>query len=172
MANADESDDFLKGMPPAPKPSGEETQAPSGPPPKPVNISFWLWIAAGLVLVVGFAITLAGKQQIIDELIRVNQDDRITDEQIADGTTSLLWMLLFGAVVFAALFALFAYKAREGTRKARTILTVLAAITFVFQLLLFSTIVTLFSMLLAVIALVLLYLPSVADYFPKAPRPL
>ncbi|OZM75246.1 hypothetical protein CFN78_00535 [Amycolatopsis antarctica] len=157
---------------PAPPPLSASADRPSGPPPKLVNISFGLWIAAGIVLVVGFVVTLAGKQQVIDELIRVNQDDRITNEQIASGTSALLWTLLFGAVVFAVLFALFAYKARDGARKARTILTVLFAITFVFQLLLFSTLVTLFAMLLAAVALVLLYLPSVSSHFPKAPRPL
>ncbi|WP_020668588.1 hypothetical protein [Amycolatopsis nigrescens] len=172
MATPDESDDQRRsqGLPPAPQFKGD--QRPPVNPPTPVNVSFGLWIAAGVVFVAGFAVTYFGKQSIVDELVRVNKDPKITADQIASGTNALLLVLLVGAVIFAVLFALFAYKAREGTRSARTVLTVLLAITVLFQLFLFASLITLVSMLLAVVALVLMYLPSVGGYFPKVGRKL
>lgn len=141
-------------------------------PPTPVKVSFVLWILSGLVLMAGFGFTLTARQEIVDTLIDMNTDPRVTDEQIASGTTSLLWVLFIGAVVFAALFALFAYKAREGTRSARTVLTVLAAIVLIFQMILFSNLITLAAAFLAIVATVLMYLPSVAHYFPKVSKSL
>lgn len=153
----------------AARPASQADPTPDEPPTL-VKVSFWLWIAAGLVLVAGFGLTLSAKEQLIQALIQLNNDPNISDEQLRQGATSLLWTLFIGAVAFAILFALFAYRAREGIRSARTILTVLAAISLIFQVVLFSNLVTLVSALLAVVALVLLYLPSVADYFPKTPR--
>ncbi|WP_158886522.1 hypothetical protein [Amycolatopsis anabasis] len=172
MTAPDESDDQrrARGLPPAPSVPGE--QRPSVDPPKPVNISFGLWLASGVVSIIGFAVILIGKQGFIDELVKANKDPRISPEQIASGTTALLWVLFVGAVVFALLFALFAYKAREGTRSARTVLFVLTVITVIFQAMLFFSLVTLLAMLLAVVALVLMFLPSVSDYFPKVGRKL
>ncbi|PRX45558.1 hypothetical protein B0I33_109221 [Prauserella shujinwangii] len=139
-------------------------------PPKPVKVSFVLWILAGLLLATGFGITLTAQEQIVEQLIEMNNDSRISDEQIASGTESLLWTLFIGAIVFAVLFALFAYKAREGTRSARTVLTVLAAITLIFQVILFSNIITLAASLVAIVAAGLLYVPSAAGYFPKVAK--
>ncbi|MBK1784189.1 hypothetical protein [Prauserella cavernicola] len=172
MTDSDETDDQRrkKGLPPAPRLSGMERERVD--PPKPVKVSFALWVLSGLVLIAGFGLTLTAKQDIVDQLIEMNNDPRITDEQLSSGATSLLWTLFIGAVAFAVLFALFAYKAREGTRSARTILTVLAAVSLIFQVVLFSNIITLVSALLSIIALSLMYVPSVQDYFPKVPKSL
>lgn len=157
------------GLPPEPRSPGDPPVEVD--PPQPVAASFWLWIGAGVVFIVGYVATLLGKQRIVDQVVETNNDPSVTPEQIDSGLTSLIWILIFGAAVFAVLFALFAYKAREGTRSARTVLTVLTVVTLAFQLLLqLASIVTLFATLLAVIALVLLYLPSVAWYFPKVTR--
>lgn len=173
MSDADETDDQrrARGLPPAPSLPGDER--PKVNPPTPVKVSFALFLVAGLVLIAGFGLTLTAKQEIIDTLVEMNNDEqRISNEQIASGTTTLLWTLLFGAVVFAVLFALFAYKAREGTRSARTVLTVLAVVLLLFQLLLFSNLVTLAAAFLALVATALLYLPTVQDYYPKVPKSL
>lgn len=138
--------------------------------PKPVNVSFGLWLCAGVLLIAGFVVTLAGKDQIIADLVAENTTETITADKIASGTTTALWVLLVGAITYAVLMALFAYKAREGTRSARTVLTVLTAILVIAQLALFPNLVTLASSLVALAAMVLLYLPSVAGYFPRLPR--
>lgn len=140
-------------------------------PPKPVQVSFWLWIASGIVFIIGYAIIFFARDRIIDQLIKANTNGAVNADQIRSGTTVLLAVLLVGAVSFAALYVLFAYKARQGTRSARTVLTVLMAITLVFQLVMqFASLVTLLATLIGLAALVLMYLPKVVPYFPKVGR--
>ncbi len=149
---------------------GQRRDTPS--PPTPVAVSFWLFVASGVVLVAGFGYTLLRKQELVDALVEINTDQSITREQIEAGATNLLWTLFVGAIVFAVLFGLFAWKAREGARSARTVLTVLAAVTLIFQMVLFNSLITLAAVFLAVVGTVLLWLPSVRQYFPKAGRSL
>lgn len=157
------------GLPPEPRPPGEKREPVN--PPAPVKVSVALWGLAGLLLAGGFGYTLSAKEEVIRALIDMN-DPRVTPEQIREGTESFLWVLFIGALVFAILYWLFAYKAREGTRSARTILTVLAVITLVFQMVLFSNLFTLASAFFAAVAVVLMYLPNVSYYFPKVPKTL
>ncbi|MEU4246048.1 hypothetical protein AB0F15_01410 [Amycolatopsis sp. NPDC026612] len=157
-----------RGRSPDPVLPGEH--APKAAPPRPVAISFWLWVAGGVVLILGYVQLLAGKSAVIDRYVEGTTDPKITPQMIADGVTAMLWYLFGGSIAFVLLFLLFAYKAREGTRSARTVLTVLP---IVMVLLIFTfapvlTYLTLVAVLLFVIALVLLYLPSVSGYFPKA----
>jgi divalent metal cation (Fe/Co/Zn/Cd) transporter len=168
---ADESDDERRtnGLPPAPSLPGET--APVIDPPKPVQASFWLWVTSGIVFIVGYAIIFFARQRIIDQLIKNNTNKAVNADQIRSGTTLLLAVLLVGAVCFAALYVLFAYKARQGTRSARTVLTVLMVITLLFQLFLqFASFITLIGTLIGLIALILMYLPQVRPYFPKVSR--
>jgi hypothetical protein len=170
---ADQTDDERRaaGLSPEPRPAGKP--APTFTAPTPVNVSFWLWIAAGVLFVLGYVITLIGKRTIIDTIVKGNRNPKISAEAIASGTTTLLWVLLLGSLVFAILFALFAYKAREGTRSARTVLTVLVATTLAFEFLLrLFSVVTMLAMLVALVALLLMYLPSVRGYFPHVGRKL
>jgi hypothetical protein len=171
--DADQTDDERRaaGLSPNALPPGEPS--PGSFAPLEVKVSFWLWITAGVVYVVGYVIFLMNKQEIIDTLVKGNTDPKITRETISSSVTTLLWMLVIGAVVFAILFALFAYKAREGTRSARTILAVLVVLVVLFQFLLqLFSLVTLFGVLIAFFALALLFWPSVRDYFPKVGRKL
>ncbi len=164
-----ESDDErrAKGLPPEPSMPGQARNAVK--PPTPVTVAFWLYVLAGLILVAAFGYTLTQQETVSEALIDLNTNDSLDEEQIRTGVTTLLWTLFVGAVVFAVLFALFGWKAREGTRSARTFLTVIAAITLLLQVLLFPTsLPMLAASFLAVVATALLYLPSVADYFPPA----
>lgn len=171
MADADESDEARRsrGLPPEPQLSGQQREPVD--PPKPVKASFLVWIASALAMIAGYVYTLTAKQEITDRALELKEDPDIPDEQIAEGVTSLLWTLIVGATVFGVLFVLFAYKAREGTRSARTVLTVLVAVTVLFQLV-FSNPGTIVATFGAVVALSLMYLPSVAHYFPKVGKSL
>jgi hypothetical protein len=158
----------------SPDPVLPGARAPKAAPPRPVAVSFWLWPAGGVVLILGYVQLLAGKSAVIDRYVEGTTDPKITPQMIADGVTAMLWFLLVGSAVFVLLFLLFAYKAREGTRSARTVLTVLP---LVMVLLIFTfapvlTYLTLVAVLLFVIALVLLYVPSVSGYFPKVGKKL
>jgi drug/metabolite transporter (DMT)-like permease len=171
-SNAGGTDDERRalGLPPEPRLPGEVHDYH---PPTPVRVSFWLFLAAGVLFVGGYALTLLTKRQFVDAVVRATNDPRIPREQIESGVTVLLWLLVTGAVVFAVLFALFAYKAQEGTRSARSILTVLTVLTLVFQLVLrFGSPITLLGTVVALVALGLMFLPSVTGYFPKIPRKL
>lgn len=166
------TDDERRKQGRSPDPVLPGQKAPKATPPKPVAISFWLWLAGGVVLILSYVQLLSSKSAVVDQFVRATHDPKYTPQAIADGVTALLWYLLGGSVVFVVLFLLFAYKAREGTRSARTVLTILPIV----MLLLIMTIapiinyLTLVAVLLFVIALVLMYLPSVAGYFPKAGR--
>jgi dipeptide/tripeptide permease len=170
---ADQTDDERRkaGLSPNALPAG--APSPGSLAPTEVKVSFWLWITAGVVYVIGYVIFLLNKQEIVDTIVKGNTDPKITPETINSSITTLLWMLVVGAVVFALLFALFAYKAREGTRSARSILAVLFVLVVLFQFLLqLFSLVTLFGVLIALFALALLFWPTVRDYFPKVGRKL
>ena len=164
---------FRSGRSPDPVLPGQF--APAVNPPVQVKVSFWLWIAAGVVVIIGQAYTLLIKDQLITELVKQNQQgtgQKVAPDQIASGTNTLVWLLLIGAVVFAVLLGLFAWKAREGTRSARSVLTGLAIVCVLFQIVIFYNFFTLIAAFLLLIALVLMYLPSVAEYFPKVGKKL
>ncbi|OXM53321.1 hypothetical protein [Amycolatopsis alba] len=173
-----ETDDERRKRGRAPDPILPGMVPPKITAPKPVAISFWLWILAGVVLVAGQIALLVLKQELIDGILK-NLKEHPVDGQPADpalvasGVTTLLWMLFGGAITFAVLFALFAYKAREGTRSARTVLTVGAVFLVLVELLVLGGSLNVFLLvatLLVAIALILMYLPSVSDYFPKVGR--
>ncbi|EOD67515.1 hypothetical protein [Amycolatopsis vancoresmycina] len=168
------TDDERRKLGRSPDPVLPGAKAPKAKPPRPVAVSFWLWLAGGVLLVLGYVQLMVGKSAVIDRYVKGTTDPKISPQMIADGVTAMLWFLLVGSAVFTLLFLLFAYKAREGTRSARTVLTVLP---IVMVLLIFTfapvlTYLTLVAVLLFVIALVLLYLPSVSGYFPKVGKKL
>ncbi|WP_410656748.1 hypothetical protein [Amycolatopsis sp. lyj-112] len=179
-STADETDDErrVRGMAPDPILPGQKP--PAITVPTPVALSFWLWVAAGVVLVAGQVTLLVMKQELIDGVLKQIKENPVPGQpvdpaQVAGGLETLLWLLLGGAVTFAVLFALFAYKAREGTRSARTVLTVGAIFLVLVELLFFRGALNLFLLLatlLVAIALLLMYLPSVANHFPKVGREL
>ena len=149
----------------------EDESTPAGPVPRQVEASFWLWIASAVVFVAGYALVFFLRGSVIDDAIKKNTNPSVTAEQIRSGTTTAFTILLVGSIVFAALYILFAWKARQGARSARTWLTVLMALTLIVQLLLgLGSIVTLLATLIGLVALVLLYLPKVAPFFPKVSR--
>ncbi|RSN58430.1 hypothetical protein DMH01_20405 [Amycolatopsis sp. WAC 04182] len=179
-SRTDETDDERRkrGMSPDPILPGQKP--PKITVPKPVAISFWLWILAGVVLVAGQIALLVLKDELTEGILKQIRENPVPGQpadpaQVASGVNTLLWMLFGGALTFAVLFALFAYKAREGTRSARTVLTVGAVFLVLVELLILRGSLNVFllvSTLLVAIALVLMYLPSVSDHFPKVGRTL
>jgi hypothetical protein len=140
--------------------------------PTSVKVSFWLWVAGAVVLILSQAYYLLIQDQVIDSYVARNTDVTITKEQWTASVPVLLWVVFIAAVVFSALLVLFAYKAREGTRSARSVLTVLAILTTLFYALIFVTAYAILAVLLFLIALLLMYLPSVHGYFPRVGRKL
>ncbi len=156
----------------APDPVLPGQVAPKASPPRVVAVSFWLWVAGGVALILGYVQLLADKPAITQLYIDNTHDSRITPEQITTGVERLLWFLLVASIVFSLLFALFAYKAREGTRSARTVLTILPIVLLLLIMITVPVLkfLTVLGILLFVVALILLYLPATAGYFPKVGR--
>lgn len=148
-----------------------QTPEPAAPP-TPVRISFVLWVVSGVLLVVNYALVLLYRQRIVDEYLKTNKDPRVNRENLTHGVTIAMMLALIAAVCFAALLILFAWKARQGTRSARTVATALYVVAVLVQLvtgLLWSW-PTLLSALLGFIALLLMHLPGMGGYFPKVGR--
>lgn len=153
-------------------------------PPALVHYSFLLWILAALVLVAGFVMMVANQREITAQLLDSYEQARragdpittrkgVTPANIAEGVPGLLWLFAAGAFMFAGLFVLFAYKAREGTRSARTVLLALLTAMLVFVIGMpdeFVNFVQFIAVGIGLSALLLLFLPSVSGYFPKLPR--
>ncbi|MFF0148218.1 hypothetical protein ATK36_2845 [Amycolatopsis sulphurea] len=190
MADNDEPDGGLTGAP-SPRDRGltdderrKQGRAPDpvlpgqsvakAQPPSQVQIAFVLILVGAVVLLAGQIVTILLKQQLIDDAIRhgTESGQKFDPDDVAANADTLIWALFVGALCFGALMSLFAWKAREGTRSARTVVALLIAVGLVFQLGLVRSVFSVVSSLALVIALILLYLPKVAEYFPKAGKKL
>lgn len=152
-------------------PTADEAAAMAAPAeerPAPVRYAFVVWMFAGIMGIVNGVDMLLRKQQLVDRWVRQNPDVARVD--LERGANTLLWMFLVAAVAFAVLFTLFAYKAHEGQRRARLMLTCLCVLMVVFHFLVLGEVFGLTSALLGVIGTVLLYLPAANRFF--APREL
>ncbi|MET9264850.1 hypothetical protein [Amycolatopsis sp. NPDC004079] len=153
----------------APDPVLPGQNAPKAQPPTPVHAAFVLAILAALVVVAGQVLTVLLKQQLVDRAVEQVQKSgqKVDVAQVQANANTLVWAMLIGALCFGALLVLFAWKAREGTRSARSIVTLLAVLGIVFELGVIRSIFSIVASLALIVMLILLYLPKVADYFPK-----
>lgn len=168
---AAESDDErrAKGLPPEPTLPGDEFVRPE--PPKPVQVSFWLWVVSGVVFVVGYVVLFLARDQLVTQIINTTTDSTATPDKIRAGATQLLVLVLIGSICFTGLNLLFAWKARQGTRSARTVLVVLTVVSLLFQVGLgLGSFITLIGTLVGLVALLLMFLPKVGPYYPKIRR--
>lgn len=139
--------------------------AAAEPVPGVLRWSFYLALLSAVIGVVGGVFLLLNKQTLIDHQLENNTNQELSNEQIASGTTTLLWMLMTVTVIFGVLLALFGYKAQEGVKKARTMMTVLTVLVVLFYFVLFTTPFGLLSALLALVAVGLLFLPTASQYY-------
>lgn len=149
-------------------PTAEEAAAEldgAGPPPTTLNLARSVWIAAAVMGLVHSALALINKNRIADALVELNTNSTITADQLRSSTNTLLWTMLIGAVGFGVFYVLLAFKAREGVRRARTILAGLAVISVLFYYALSVNFYGLFTALLALVGTVLLFLPKSSRYF-------
>jgi hypothetical protein len=136
------------------------------PAPRTLRISFYFFIAAGLIWLASMVISLIYKQDIIDAQIEASKDTDLTPDQIANGVTQILWIVTIAALTFTVFLGLFGYKAIEGTRRARTLVTIFGTILVLFHLLLNGTPPGILSAMFCLVGLALLWSPSARRYFP------
>ncbi|HYQ65674.1 hypothetical protein [Actinophytocola sp.] len=136
------------------------------PPPRMLRFSFYFFTAAGLVWLGSMVLSLFYKQQIIDAQVKANKDPKITPEQLAGAVNQILWIVTIAALAFTIFLALFGYKATEGARRGRTLVTIFAAILVIFHVFLNGTQLGILSALFGFVGLGLLWAPSSRAYFP------
>jgi ribonuclease E len=136
------------------------------PPPRMLRFSFYFFTAAGLVWLGSMVLSLFYKQQIIDAQVKANKDPKITPEQLAGAVNQILWIVTIAALAFTIFLALFGYKATEGARRGRTLVTIFAAILVIFHVFLNGTQLGILSALFGLVGLGLLWAPSSRAYFP------
>jgi hypothetical protein len=164
----------LEKAPPPPDAEVLRTQAKrrfEEPPPRMLRFSFYFFTAAGLVWLGSMILSLFYKQQIIDAQVKANKDPKITPEQLASAVNQILWIVTIAALAFTIFLALFGYKATEGTRRGRTLVTIFAVILVIFHLFLNGTQLGILSAMFALIGLGLLWAPSSRAYFPPRQIP-
>jgi hypothetical protein len=141
------------------------------PAPRTLRFSFYFFTAAGLVWLASMVASLIFKQDIINAQIKNNTNTKITPDQISSAVTQILWIVTAASLAFTVLLALFGYKATEGTRRARTLVTIFSVIMVLFHLLLNGTQPGILSAFLSLIGLALLWSPSARKYFPPRQLP-
>ncbi|MGH3432890.1 MAG: hypothetical protein ACRDQB_08655 [Thermocrispum sp.] len=165
------------GLPPL-----EEHGRTAVDPPREVRLSVLLWLAAAVALAAGFVLLIANVDDIAaanvasyERAVRAGDPIMRTDITAADvqaGASGLAWLLGTGGIMLAALVVIFAYRVREGTRSARSVLLALTALTAAFAVFMPAEYVNFAHwacVVLAAAALALLFLPQVSGYFPKLP---
>ncbi|MFC4853088.1 hypothetical protein [Actinophytocola glycyrrhizae] len=140
------------------------------PAPRTLRISVYFFVAAGLIWLASMVLSLYYKQDLIDAQIDASKDTDLSPEQIADGVTQILWVVTIAAFTFTVFLGLFGYKATEGTRRARTLVTIVATVLVLFHLLLNGTPPGILSAMFALVGLGLLWSPTARRYFPQRER--
>jgi hypothetical protein len=141
------------------------------PPPRTLRFSFYFFIAAGAIWLLSMVASLIDRQDIIDSEVKRNTDPKISPDQIATAVNQILWIVTIAALAFTVFLALFGYKATEGTRRARTLVTIFAVMLVLFHLLLNGTQLGILSAMFALVGLALLWTPSSRKYFPPRQVP-
>ena len=159
----------LPSFPAAPPP----TEAPrqTFTPPTEVQASFWCFIAAAVVVLVGGLLSLGARQQIVDTL-RANNTGNLTADQLNQVASVTLTVLLVVAVIIAGLFVLFAFKVRAGRNWARITLAIIAILDLISLLNSrgSASILSYIGVIAAVVGAILAFTPKASEYMAAVKR--
>lgn len=152
-------------------PTAREAAAATGdrPVPSVIRWGFYVIVLAVVVGVVGAIYLMLNKDTLVDNQLALEGAEKITRAEAERVVSNALWTLIIINVIFGAFQALFAYKAREGQRKARMLVTIATVLVVFFHYLLVPTLFGQLAGLLAAIGCALLYLPQGRGFYP--PRP-
>jgi len=134
-----------------------------------VNIAFWMILAAGVLTLIGIPISIATLNSsegraMIENALTTSQGARSSGITASSVIGIAVTMVVIFSVIFAGLYALVAFKVRQGKNWARILGTVFAAVSLLGLAQLGIGTVTI---LLGVAAIVMLYLPGSSPYFQK-----
>lgn len=175
----DELERAAAGLPPL----SSEGKRDIDPPPL-VRAGVTAWLTTAAVLAIGFVLMILNMDDIAASQVdayergmragdKIVTDREITAADVHNSTPGFVWFLAFGGMTIAVLIAVFAYRAREGTRSARSVLVALAVLIAAFDFGLPSAFINFAhwaALIIAVGATVLLFLPAVDDYFARLPN--
>jgi hypothetical protein len=154
-----------------PMPAAADATAAGGPQtPRPVVVSFWIWILGAALSVVGGIITITHKNAIVQQL-RDQRPQGITPDQYEAYASNFVTVSVIEAVVFAVLYVFFAYQVKSGKNWARIVLAVVTVLGVLSVLYSAGTVSTYISLLASVVAVILLYLPSSRAFFDAHRKP-
>jgi hypothetical protein len=114
----------LPSYPSAPPPS--EAQAQTITPPTEIIASFWCYVVAATIVLVGGLLFSGAKQQVRDTL-RVRYPT-YTPTQLDSLANVTVTLAVAFAVLIGALYLLFAFKIKAGRNWARIVLTIVAVL--------------------------------------------
>ncbi|GAA4441109.1 hypothetical protein ACFQV2_36290 [Actinokineospora soli] len=137
-------------------------------PPGLVTAAYWLWLAAGAIGLAGGLAVLLNQGPLADSYAKTQAVPRAEALEIVKGYT--IWLIV-GSAVFLVLYWLLAYQARNGVRKARTLLLVVGALSAFFQYG-FGR-VTIFGLVcafLTVVGMAMLYFPPARRFYDQHGR--
>lgn len=164
-----------------PPPGGFPPGAGTGPRPKEVDLSFWLWVTSFVLGIVGLIVFLGEFDTIRDTAVeearrQVQREGSPLDEAQLESITSAV---LIGGVVIGLLISavelLFALFMRKGRNWARILLTVFGGIGVVSGLYSLTTesgvqlALTVLSLPVVIGAIVTMYLPAANPWFRARP---
>jgi hypothetical protein len=156
----------LPSFPNAPSANFEPGQAPVPAPPTEIQASFWCYIGAAVIVLIGGLLYIGAKQTVIDALRNADTSNTFTETQLESLANTTIAIVVVFAAIIAALYALFAFKLRAGRNWARIVLTIIAALDLIG---LISgrggAAVGYVGALAAIVGCVLSYLPNASAYF-------
>lgn len=132
-------------------------------PPAIIRVDYWLWLVAGAVGLAGAVTLMLNQGTVAANWARSSGVELPEARDIVKGYT--IWLTV-GSVVFLLLYLLLAHQARDGVRKARTLLLVTGVIGALFQYGFGRiTIFGLLSTLLILAAIALLFFPAARRFY-------
>lgn len=167
----DHGQDSFSSFPQAP-PIGEEPMRQSLTPPKEIVAAFWCFMVGAAITALGGVLVLTQRQEILDATRAANAARGLSDDAIQSAVSFVVGAAVVLALLFAALYVLFAFKLRAGRNWARILLTIVAALSLL-SLLYGGTGVSVLRVvgdLTAVVGAVLTYLQSSSNYIAATKR--
>jgi magnesium-transporting ATPase (P-type) len=155
----------LPSFPPAPPSMESQSRRPAVDPPGSIVGSFWCYVAAAVISVIG-ALLLLGQKDTIANALRDNNTTSLTESQIQAAANTAVVISLVFTIIIAALFVFFAFKLKAGRNWARIVLTIVAVLALLSLLVGAgsSSILGIIGDLAAVVGAILSYVPQSNQY--------
>jgi Na+/proline symporter len=150
-------------------PTAREAAAEVGDRPTPAVIRWGFYLIVGAVLIglFGAIYLMLNKETLVTNALEIDNGDRdLTREEVEASVSNGLWVFLVINVIFGAFQALFAFKAKEGQRRARMLVTIVTVMVVLFHFMLVPTLFGQLAGMISAIGAALLYMPASRTFYP------